>query len=129
LTLSTDWEAATAERFVTWVQTRLAPKLRVGDVVVMDNLAAHKDPRVRNLIAHCGATLAFLPPYSYDLNPIESAWALIKSAFARSHRARRMPCGPSRNALGEPYVPSTVPSGTPMLVTADNSTDLCDLWD
>jgi transposase len=78
LTLSTDWHAANAERFVGWVARRLAPKLRAGDIVIMDNLGAHKDARVRQLIEQCGATLEFLPPYSYDLNPIESAWALIK---------------------------------------------------
>ena len=78
LTLSTDWQAANAERFVGWVERRLAPKLRAGDIVIMDNLGAHKDARVRQLIEQRGATLEFLPPYSYDLNPIESAWALIK---------------------------------------------------
>ena len=78
LTLSTDWHAANAERFVGWVARRLAPKLRAGDIVIMDNLGAHKDARVRQLIEQRGATLEFLPPYSYDLNPIESAWALIK---------------------------------------------------
>lgn len=83
LTLGTDWGAATADRFVGWVETRLAPKLRVGDVVVMDNLAAHKDARVRMLIEQRGAKLVFLPPYSYDLNPIESAWALIKKRLRK----------------------------------------------
>jgi transposase len=78
LTMSTAWQAANAERFVIWVERRLVPKLRIGDVVLMDNLGAHKDGRVRNLIEQCGATLEFLPPYSYDFNPIESAWALIK---------------------------------------------------
>jgi transposase len=78
LTMSTDWQAANAERFVLWVERCLAPKLRVGDIVIMDNLGAHKDGRVRQLIEQSGATLEFLPPYSYDLNPIESAWALIK---------------------------------------------------
>jgi hypothetical protein len=75
LTMSTDWQAANAERFVVWVERRLVPKLREGDIVIMDNLGAHKDARVRQLIDQCGATLQFLPPYSYDLNPIESAWA------------------------------------------------------
>lgn len=78
LTLGTVWKAANTERFATWVERRLAPKLRVGDVVVMDNLNAHKAPRVRALIEQRGATLHFLPPYSYDLNPIEAAWGLIK---------------------------------------------------
>jgi transposase len=93
LTMSTGWEAANAERFVTWVERRLVPKLRPGDVVIMDNLGAHKDARVRLLIEQCDATLAFLPPYSYDFNPIESAWALIKkrirSIAPRTGRALR----------------------------------------
>jgi transposase len=78
LTMSTDWQAANADRFVTWVERRLTPHLRSGDIVVMDNLGAHKDGRVRLVIEQRGATLQFLPPYSYDLNPIESAWGLIK---------------------------------------------------
>ena len=79
MALRSDWQAATAERFVTWVARCLVPKLRVGDVVIMDNLAAHKDARVRRLIEQCGATLGFLPPYSYDFNPIESAWVRSRS--------------------------------------------------
>lgn len=78
LTLSTAWQPANAERFVLWVERTLAPKLRAGDIVIMDNLGAHKDRRVRERIEQCAATLEFLPPYSYDLNPIESGWALIK---------------------------------------------------
>lgn len=78
VTIGTAWEAATAERFVAWVKDRLAPKLRVGDIVVMDNLAAHRDRRGRDLFEARGATLEFLPRYSCDLNPIEPAWALLK---------------------------------------------------
>ena len=78
LTMSTAWQAVNADRFVEWVASRLVPQLRVGDIVVMDNLRAHKDARVRPLIERAGATVAFLPPYSYDLNPIEPAWGLIK---------------------------------------------------
>lgn len=93
LALSTGWEAANADRFVRWVTGRLAPRLRVGDIVVMDNLGAHKDRRVREAIEQRGASLVFLPPYSYDLNPIESAWALIKkrirSAAPRTASALR----------------------------------------
>jgi transposase len=54
------------------------PQLRVGDIVVMDNLLPPKDARVQPLIEQAGATLAFLPPYSYDLNRIEPTWGLIK---------------------------------------------------
>jgi len=93
LTMGTGWHAANADRFVTWVARRLVRKLRAGDIVVMDNLGAHKDARVRQVIEQCGATLVFLPPYSYDFNPIESAWALIKkrirSVAPRTGRALR----------------------------------------
>jgi hypothetical protein len=51
---------------------------RRRDIVVLDNLAAHKAGRVRALIEQAGATIRFLPPYSHDFNPIEAAWALIK---------------------------------------------------
>ena len=74
VTLGTQWTAATAQSFVTWVRRRLAPCLQPGDVVVLDNLRAHKDPRVRRIIVSRGARVRFLPPYSYDLNPIEAAW-------------------------------------------------------
>jgi transposase len=78
LTLGTAWQTANADRFVRWVERRLAPKLRPGDIVVLDNLRAHKDARVAQAIERRGATVHFLPPYSYDLNPIESAWGLMK---------------------------------------------------
>lgn len=78
VTLGTQWTVATADAFVTWVRDRLAPQLGAGDIVVLDNLRAHKDPRVGRLIRARGARLHFLPPYSYDYNPIESAWALLK---------------------------------------------------
>ena len=78
VTLATQWTAATAESFVTWVRRRLVPALRPGDIVVLDNLRAHTDPRVARLIRRGGARVHFLPPYSYDFNPIEAAWALVK---------------------------------------------------
>jgi transposase len=78
LTLSTMWGAMTTPRFTAWDRRRLVPRLRPGDVVVLDNLAAHKAPAVRTAIEHAGATVRFLPPYSYDFNPIEPGWGLIK---------------------------------------------------
>jgi hypothetical protein len=78
LTLSTRWRAVTKHTFTAWVRQRLAPRLRPGDVVLLDNLRAHTDPAVRVLIERRGAQLRFLPPYSYDFNPIEAAWALVK---------------------------------------------------
>jgi transposase len=78
LTLSTAWGAMTAVRFADWVEHRLAPRLRAGDIVLLDNLTAHKPRRIRRIIEAVGATLRYLPPYSHDFNPIEPAWALIK---------------------------------------------------
>jgi transposase len=78
LALATGWGALDTRRFVAWVKRRLVPYLRPGDIVVLDNLGAHKAPRVRALVEQAGATLQFLPPYSPDFNPIESGWALIK---------------------------------------------------
>jgi transposase len=78
LTLATCWGAMNRARFVTWVGRHLVRHLRPGDVVVLDNLAAHKAVQVRALIEAVGAELRFLPPYSHDFNPIESAWALMK---------------------------------------------------
>ncbi len=78
LTLGTVWGAVNTARFIDWVGRRLVPRLRPGDIVVLDNLGAHKAPRVRSLIEQTGASLRFLPPYSPDFNPIESGWGLIK---------------------------------------------------
>jgi transposase len=78
LTMQTGWEAVNTDRFAAWVRRRLAPKLRPGDIVVLDNLWAHTRPEVREVIEARGATIKFLPPYSPDLNPIEPAWSVIK---------------------------------------------------
>jgi transposase len=65
----------------------LAPTLRTGDIVVLDNLKAHKSPRVITLIEARGARREFLPPYSPDLNPIELCWSKVKAAL-RAAKAR-----------------------------------------
>lgn len=64
--------------FLAYVQQQLAPTLRAGDVVVMDNLSAHKVAGVREAIEAAGASVAYLPPYSPDLNPIELVFAKLK---------------------------------------------------
>ena len=64
--------------FAVYVERVLAPTLRAGDVVVMDNLTAHKRPRVRQMIESVGASVMYLPPYSPDLNPIEMIWSKVK---------------------------------------------------
>ena len=68
----------TAEVFARWVAADLVPRLRPGDVVVLDNLAAHKGRRVRELVEAAGARVEYLPPYSPDLNPIEMAFGELK---------------------------------------------------
>ena len=73
--------------FRAYVEQVLVPTLRPGDIVVLDNLAAHKQPEVRAAIEHAGAQLRFLPPYSPDFNPIELAFSKLK-AFLRAVRPR-----------------------------------------
>ncbi len=77
------------ECFLAWIEQMLAPTLRPGNIVVMDNLAAHKVAGVRQAIEICGAELRYLPPYSPDLNPIENAFAKLK-AHVRKSAARTL---------------------------------------
>jgi transposase len=65
--------------FETYVETQLAPTLKEGDIVIMDNLAAHKSPIAEKAVRARGAWILFLPPYSPDLNPIEMAFAKLKA--------------------------------------------------
>jgi transposase len=65
--------------FETYVETQLAPALKPGDVVILDNLSSHKSERAESLIRDRGAWLLFLPPYSPDLNPIEMAFSKLKA--------------------------------------------------
>jgi transposase len=75
------------DAFEAFVERVLAPALRPGDVVVMDNLSSHKGPRVRRLAESAGATVLYLPPYSPDLNPIEMAFAKLKQLMrSAGHR-------------------------------------------
>jgi transposase len=81
-------ESATdGDVFRAYVEQVLCPKLRSGDVVVMDNLSAHKVAGIREWIEACNAQLLYLPPYSPDLNPIEKAWSKFKQ-FLRAAKAR-----------------------------------------
>jgi transposase len=70
--------AMTGAAFLAYFRQLLAPTLRPGDIVVMDNLPAHKITGIRQEIEAAGARLLYLPPYSPDLNPIEQAFAKIK---------------------------------------------------
>ena len=81
-------EAATdGPVFLAFVRDALVPALRPGDVVVMDNLGAHKVKGVREAVEAAGARLLYLPPYSPDLSPIELCWSKVKEAL-RSAAAR-----------------------------------------
>jgi len=79
--------AMDSELFVLYVREVLAPQLRPGDVVVMDNLQPHKTKGVKEEIENVGATLRYLPPYSPDFNPIENMWSKVKGKL-RSLAAR-----------------------------------------
>jgi transposase len=70
--------------FRAWVEQFLSPVLSRGDVVVMDNLASHKVEGVRKAIEATGAALLYLPPYSPDLNPIEMAFAKLKTMLRKA---------------------------------------------
>jgi len=79
--------ATDGDAFLAYTQNILAPTLKRGDIVVMDNLRAHKISRVVTAIEATGAVLWFLPPYSPDFNPIEKMWSKIK-AYLRKVKAR-----------------------------------------
>lgn len=73
----------TTEAFQAYISQVLVPTLQPGDIVVMDNLPAHKSVAVRVMIEAAGAQLRYLPPYSPDFNPIENAFAKIKSILRK----------------------------------------------
>jgi transposase len=75
--------ATDAAAFETYIEHFLAPTLKTGQVVVMDNLRVHKSLRVKELIEARGAALLFLPPYSPDFSPIEEAFSKVKSILRR----------------------------------------------
>lgn len=75
--------ATDGDVFLAYVQQQLVPQLRLGDIVVMDNLASHKSPAVIAAIRAAQAQVLFLPPYSPDFNPIEKAWAKLKDILRR----------------------------------------------
>jgi transposase len=96
-------EATTKAVFETYVERLLAPSLKPGRVVVMDNLGAHKGDRVKELIEARGAILVFLPAYSPDFSPIEEAFskikALLKKAAARTREVLTEAIGQALQAV------------------------------
>ena len=81
--------STTAAVFETYVERVLAPSLRSGQLVVMDNLTAHKAQRIKELIEQRGCELLYLPPYSPDLNPIEEAFSKIKRLLREAETRTR----------------------------------------
>ena len=79
--------ATTKDIFEAYVEQILLPTIKAGDIVVLDNLSAHKSQRVRELMESVGAELWYLPAYSPDLNPIEKMWSKVKSIL-RTLKAR-----------------------------------------
>ena len=103
--------------FETYVRTQLVPTLQEGDIVILDNLPAHKSPAAEQAIRERGAWLMFLPPYSPDLNPIEMA----------SPNSRRIcapwPCAPSTNS-GRPSGKSAISSPQRNMQTTSKPQDM-----
>jgi transposase len=98
-------EPTDTDIFLAYVEHLLYPVLKPCDVVVMDNLSAHKAPAVHEWIEKAGAEVLYLPPYSPGLNPIEKAWAKIKQLF-RTAKAR------SKDALDQ-AITEALPCITP----------------
>ena len=97
-------DSTTKEVFEAYVEHFLAPTLRVGQVVIIDNLSAHKGERARKLIKDRGCELLYLPPYSLDLNPIEEAFSKVKRLLrvigARTKEALVESIGKALDAVG-----------------------------
>jgi transposase len=75
--------AMNAETFEDWLEQHLLPILEEGDIVVLDNLKAHKSPRVAEILAKKRCTVRYLPPYSPDFNPIEMAFSKLKAILRK----------------------------------------------
>jgi len=75
--------------FETYLERVLAPDLRPGQIVVLDNLSAHKGGRVREIVEEAGCEIVYLPPYSPDLNPIEQAFSKVKGLLRRAEARTR----------------------------------------
>ena len=95
--------AMTTEMFEWYIREELAPQLRPGQVVVLDNLSAHKAASIRQALAAHGCDLLFLPPYSPDFTPIEQAFsklkAILRALGARTREALEQAAGVAVEAI------------------------------
>lgn len=92
--------------FTQYVAQLLAPALRPGDIVILDNLSSHKGEKVEALIRQRGARLLFLPPYSPDLNPIEMAFAKLKKRLRQASERTRQALWDRIGRLLDSFSPS-----------------------
>ena len=110
--------AINRDAFETYVARVLVPDLRPDNIVVMDNLSSHKEPRVRELIEAADASRRYLPPYSPNFNPIENAFAklkaLLRKASERTVGALWDRIGTLLNAFNQPSAPTTSPQPATM---------------
>jgi transposase len=98
--------AMNAQTFEAWLEHHLLPTLEEGDIVVLDNLKAHKSPRVAEILARRNCTVKYLPPYSPDFNPIEMAISKLKSAYENWPSAPSPASSPSWRAASISSSPS-----------------------
>ena len=98
-----------ANCFRTYVEQVLVPKLRPGDLVLMDNFSSHKGPAIRRAIRCAGAKLILLPEYSPDLNPIEQVFAKLKHLL-RKACAPRTPSAPPSRTCSKPTRQTNAPT-------------------
>ena len=97
------------EMFLAWVEQGLAPTLRTGEVVILDNLATHKIRGVREAIQARGARLMYLPPYSPDFNPIEPMWSKSKHVLRSHAPPQRRATAPGRQSCLSVYFARRLP--------------------
>ena len=92
--------------FVAWVEQMLAPELRPGDIVIMDNLGSHKVSGVQKAIEAAGAQLRYLPAYSPDMNPIEQVFAKLKTLLRRTAARTQESLWSATGALLDRFLPA-----------------------
>ena len=110
--------------FLGYVEQVLVPTLSPGDVVILDNLPAHKGAAVREAIEGVGARLLFLPPYSPDFNPIENAFSKLKPDCARPPPARSKSSGSSSAKASTPSPLQSAPTTSPPPATMQGDRNL-----
>ena len=108
-------EPTDGDIFLAYLEQVLCPRLRPGQVVIMDNLSAHKVAGVRELIEATGARLIYPPPYSPDLNPIEQVWSKVKQILRSLKGAPPMRSKPPSLRLSPRLLPRTQSPGLPIV--------------